>query len=110
MKCHFNEEQKEYNKALTLVVGFGQVNVTKDDELIYTCCGNGYTLKTDGIVQEYKAEEWNDYPKIDLIEKIAKDDPEHVWEIHFIEALSEELYRRQNDGRWILVESGPGFA
>ena len=42
-------------------------------------------------------------------QRMAKKDPEHDWRVRFMGPLNDPTYQRQ-DGRWVLVQKGEGFA
>ena len=71
-----------------LGVGFGMVNVTRDDEFIWS---------GDGEQTAYR------------YTRRAKKEPDHDWQIEFIGPLHEETYQYQ-DGKWIMIATGRGFA
>lgn len=77
-----------------LGVGFGDVTVTKDGELIYSEIGREMN------------ELWNG----EDAENEALKDPDHDWRVHFYAPLYEAHYQRQGDKHWVLVEKGEGFA
>lgn len=72
-----------------LAVGFGQVTVSKDGDLVW--CGDDPTKE------------------LSQVEEKAKEDPDHDWRVCFYGPLSESEYQRQ-DGNWVLVRKGMGFA
>ncbi len=72
-----------------LAVGFGGVTVRKDDKIIWS-----------GDDEEKKLEE---------IENLATNDPEHDWRIEFYAPLSSTVYQRQGRWQWMLIEKGKGF-
>ncbi len=78
----------------SLAVGFGSCHATKDNESVYDEC-------------EVKG---GNYPRAQEIEDRALEDPDHDWRISFHTPMHEEVYQRQGDGFWVIVESGPGFA
>ena len=76
-----------------IAVGFGPAQVLRDNRLI-----------------------WFEDPNDDedpmtcaKIEAIASQDPEHDWRIEYIGPLSEKEYQRQ-EGKWVLIRTGMGFA
>jgi hypothetical protein len=72
-----------------LAVGFGAVTVTKDDETVWSGDDDRVTLRR--------------------FERQASKDPDHDWRVTFMGPLSEPEYQRQ-DGKWLLVRKGEGFA
>ena len=77
-----------------IAVGFGSCTVTKDDQIIY--------IEDPGADQ--------DAPRLQKFEDMAKQDPDHDWQVNFHGAMSEEIYQRHGDGLWALVQNGMGFA
>jgi len=77
-----------------LAVGFGSCHASKGDESVYV----------EAEVQD------GNYPTAQDIEEMAMKDPDHDWRISFYTPMHEEVYQRQGDGFWVIVESGPGFA
>ena len=71
-----------------LGVGFGQVSVDRDDEVVW--CGDG-----EKDASEFTAR--------------ALAEPDHDWRITFEGPLHGETYQMQ-DGKWIMIESNMGFA
>jgi len=78
---------------MIIAVGFGVAQVTKDDELIYV----------------EKPDEEN-YHELSEFEKMAKSDPDHDWRVLLEAPLRSREYQRQGDGKWVLINSGMGFA
>lgn len=79
-----------------IAVGFGSAFVTRDDELVH-----------DGENESrHDREPWS----VQDAENIAKGDPDHDWRITLFGPLHGEIYQRQGEGRWVLVESNQGFA
>lgn len=72
-----------------LAVGFGMVNVTRDDEGMWS-----------GDDEEMTTYRWT---------RRAKKEPDVDWRIEFIGPLHEETYQFQ-DGQWVMIETGMGFA
>lgn len=79
-----------------LCVGFGECSVTRDGVDVYK--------------EEALADEDADAPLLKQFEDMAKADPDHDWRVRFSRAMSEEVYQRHGDGRWVLIEKGMGFA
>lgn len=75
-------------------VGFGSCTVMKGDECIYQ--------EAPGANEEA--------PRLQKFEDLAKADPNHDWQVHFLGAMSEETYQRQGDSLWALIEKRMGFA
>jgi hypothetical protein len=78
---------------MIIAVGFGVAQVTKDNELVYA----------------EKPDEEN-FRELSEFEEIAKSDPDHDWRVLLVGALREREYQRQGDGKWVLINSGMGFA
>lgn len=72
-----------------LAVGFGYVTVSKDGERLWSGDDERVTLRR--------------------FERQAAKDPDHDWRVLFYGPLSEPEYQRQ-DGKWLLVRKGEGFA
>ena len=77
---------------MMIAVGFGFAGAFKDDECVY---------------DEQSADE---HLTVADIETMAKDDPEHDWQIRKHGPLHGETFQRQGDGRWVCIESNQGFA
>ena len=43
-------------------------------------------------------------------EALAAADPDHDWRISLMGPLREREYQRHEDGAWVLVKTGDGFA
>ncbi len=85
---------KKLDMDRILSVGFGDVIISRDGEVLYTECG----------VRN------NEYATAKEAEKMAMEDPGHDWRIWFFAPLYEEEYQRHGKKEWLLVKSGPGFA
>jgi hypothetical protein len=81
-----------------IAVGFGDAGYQRDGETIW--CEQA----------DSKAKEFGDFPTVQTVEDLAKQDPDHDWRIYFIAPLYEAEYQRQGDGLWVLVGKGMGFA
>ena len=77
-----------------ICVGFGSAGYSKDGETLW----------------QEQAEEYDETPKVQSVEDMAKKDPDHDWRIFFYAPLYEFEYQRQGDGIWVLVRKGMGFA
>ena len=77
-----------------LAVGFGDVSVSRDGEVLYSEQG----VKNDEYATTQNAED------------MALEDPDHYWRILFYAPLHEEEYQRQGNEKWVLIRSGLGFA
>lgn len=72
-----------------LGVGFGAVTVTRDGKVFWT---------GDDPLKELSS-----------IEEVASKDSESDWRVIYYGPLSESEFQRQN-GKWILIRKGMGFA
>lgn len=72
-----------------LAVGFGVVEVTRGEEVVWS--GDDENVLLLGF------------------EAHAAQDPDHDWRVTFDAPLYNATYQRQ-DGEWVLVEKGAGFA
>ena len=72
--------------------------VKKDGEIIY----DEMDLADDTADTEY----WTTQDA----ENEALKDPDHDWRIILDAPLSMREYQRQDEGKWVLVKKGPGFA
>ena len=77
-----------------LCVGFGSCNASKDGEFVY----DEQDIKDDK------------YPTAQYLEDMANSDPDHDWRVSFFTPLHDEVYQRQGEGYWVMIESGPGLA
>lgn len=77
-----------------LGVGFGDCVVTKDGDPVYS----EMALGDEDLWRAHQAE------------KLASDDPDHDWRIHFHAPLYDATYQRQGEAHWVLVSKGDGFA
>lgn len=73
-----------------MATGFGQVTVTKGDEMIWS-----------GDDPEREASEF---------EELAAKDPDHDWRIEFVGPLHGETYQRHGKENWVCIASNAGFA
>lgn len=76
--------------STVLAVGFGEVRVTCDDDLVWAGDDEHVWLRR--------------------FENRAAQDPDHDWRVEFIGPLSESTYQRHGDREWVLVARGMGFA
>jgi hypothetical protein len=81
---------------MMIAVGFGSAYATKDGVLIY-----------DGE-QDYRA--GNEPKTLSFIEEIAKAEPAADWQVILYGPLCGEIYQRQGDAKWVLIDSNEGFA
>ena len=83
---------KYADMGMMIAVGFGSAMVLKDDKVIY----DGERSEETHYLSDFEA--------------MAKLDPEHDWRVELIAPLKELEYQRQEDGRWLLIRTGMGFA
>lgn len=71
----------------------------------------GWSIYKDGtlIFQDDSDKEWHEYKTLMFIENKAKLKPNCDWRAKIFLPLREAEYQRQ-DGKWILVKTGMGFA
>lgn len=81
---------------LAIAVGFGAAYVTRGDELVY----DGEQAMKEG------KEPWT----VADAEAIAVQDPDHDWRIVKYGPLHGEIFQRHGPGKWVCIESDPGFA
>jgi hypothetical protein len=81
---------------MLIAVGFGFAAVTRDGEIVYH--------------EPVDAEGWDDFWTVADAEEVAKGDPDHDWRIIKEAPLRSMEYQRQGEGKWVLVDSGRGFA
>jgi hypothetical protein len=74
-------------------VGFGLAQITKDDEVIY---------QDMSIAEEV--------PTLQEFEDTAQRDPDHDWRLLLEAPLRSREYQRQGFEKWVLIDSGMGFA
>ena len=78
-----------------VAVGFGSAGILKDGRDIW---------------HETAAVAWQDFPTLQTFEDMAKEDPDHDWVAYMYGPLHGEVYQRQGDDLWVLVEKDEGFA
>lgn len=78
-----------------LGVGFGECYATKNNKRIWQEDTNSVDFCKDTL---------------QVIEDMAVKEPNENWEYYENAPLYDVLYRRQKNGKWILVRSGRGFA
>ncbi len=78
---------------MVIAVGFGVAQVTRDNELVFQEQPDDERLRT---LAEF--------------EEMAKQDPDHDWRVLLVAPLRSREYQRHDDGKWVLIDSGPGFA
>ena len=78
---------------MIIAVGFGCAMVT---------CGRKV------IFQERHNDD--DFHTLAEFEEMARKDPNHSWEVLLDAPLRSRKYQRQGKDKWVLIESGEGFA
>jgi hypothetical protein len=73
-----------------LAIGFGAVAIVRDDEFVWSADD------PDKLLSEF--------------EEQAKADPDHDWRLQIDGPLYSAVYQRHDEGQWVLVERGEGFA
>lgn len=76
-----------------LGVGFGQCMVVKDHDVVWS----------ENVDTE-------DYPTLAEFEAMAVADPDHDWRAIFDAPMWSGTWQRQDEGTWLLIERGEGFA
>jgi hypothetical protein len=87
---------EEFPRDGLVCTGFGAAQVLRDGEVVLD--GNDFDEGPEVTGED--------------AERAAAADPDHVWEIWLLAPLQERRYRREGReiGRWVLVETGDGFA
>ncbi len=82
--------QQEMALDTPLAIGFGEVTVTKDCDIVWS----------------------GDDPEVKLarFEAQALATPDSDWRVTIYGPLYEAIYQRHSEGCWVLVERGEGFA
>lgn len=85
------------HKNYRIAVGLGEASLRCDGEIVYS---------------PHPMCSYEESMTFDKARKIAKTQPDSVWEIHLIGPLSEQYYRLEGDKRkrWVLFATGRGFA
>lgn len=89
-------EPDEFDRDREIAVGFGGALVMRDGVTVLD--GEAIAQRDDRYVTGADAE------------ALAVIDPDHLWEIVIIGAMSGATYTRQPDGRWIATRHDEGFA
>ena len=78
---------------MLIAVGFGCAMVTKDGEVVFSeSCDD------------------NEYHVLAEFEEMAKADPDHDWRVLLEAPLRSREYQRHGPDKWVLIDSGRGFA
>lgn len=83
----------------SIVVGFGDAHVQKDDEIIYS----EPLYETQ---EQWESECWT----VQDAENETLKDPDHDWRIVLYAPLRGRTFQRQGEGNWVLIEENLGFA
>jgi hypothetical protein len=81
---------------MPIAIGFGMAAVTRNGELVYTEAADPdevWTVRDAENAACKTSDPFND-----------------DWRIIIVGPLREMIYQRQEDGLWVLIESGLGFA
>lgn len=89
--------RSDLNMERMIAVGFGSAGYSRDGRSLWDECNAN-------------VESEEDFPTVQSVEDMAKEDPDHDWRIYFDATLYSAEYQRQGDGVWVLVKKGPGFA
>lgn len=76
--------------------GFGMLALYRDGEYVH-----GPDISDEHEVEAYRVQDHED---------IAAGDPDHDWRIRIDGPLSDAVYQRHGEARWVLIEKGLGFA
>lgn len=88
-------EPEEFDRDRVIAVGFGGAYVTRDGVEVL-----------DGEAACHRGEEVTGADA----EALAAADPDHVWEIVIVGAMSGATYTRTAEGKWIATRHDEGFA
>jgi len=78
---------------MLIAVGFGSAEVLCGKKVIFQ---EGYNDEEFHTLAEF--------------EEMAKKNPDHSWRVILDAPLRSREYQRQDEGKWVLIASGPGFA
>lgn len=90
--CPPVEQIAEMN--MTIAVGFGIATVMCDHIVVY----------------DENHWEGDEYPRLQYFEDMALLKPNHDWRVLLHAPLRSREYQRHDVGKWILIDSGKGFA
>ena len=85
--------EKLASMDMLIAVGFGYAGVIKDDEQIF-----------------FESVDDTRYHSLQEFEDMALADPDHDWRVILDAPLRSRTYQRHDVGKWVLIESGMGFA
>jgi hypothetical protein len=77
---------------MLIAVGFGTAEVRRGNKVIFD------------------EQSSDDFHELQEFEDLAKQDPDHNWTVVLDAPLRSRKYQRQGEGKWVLIESGMGFA
>ena len=110
MKTTFEKLPAVEGSVACLTCGCGARSDLEMDRSIGVGFGSaGYSRDGKTLWQE-QDEEFDELPTVQQVEDMAKAEPDHDWRIFFIAPLYEAEYQRQDEGVWVLVRKGMGFA
>lgn len=78
---------------MLIAVGFGMAQVSKDDEIIFD-----------------ETQDEKNLHALSEFEKMAKQDPDHDWQVILEGPLRGRTYQRHEENKWVLIDSNGGFA
>lgn len=78
---------------MLIAVGFGYAAVTRGSKVVFREKPNDDDLH---YLEEFEA--------------MAAKDPDHDWRVVLNAPLRSRTYQRHGPGKWVLIESGEGFA
>lgn len=90
---HADPVEKTAPMDMLIAVGFGVAQVTRGKRVVFS--------------EKYDDKE---YHTLAEFEAMAEKDPEHDWRVLLHAPLRSSEYQRQGKDRWVLINSGPGFA
>lgn len=92
-----------------IAVGFGGATATRDGDCVAD--GENGLLFVHGDSLECREPiQTEDFIRFADIEKMAVADPDHDWRVQLHGPMHGEVYQRQGEGEWLLVEKDDGFA
>ena len=75
-----------------IAVGFGDANISKDGEVVFS------------------EQDSDEFHFLEEFEAKAKADPDHDWRLLLDAPLHSREYQRHDEGKWVLIAQGEGFA
>lgn len=93
-----------------LTCGAGARETLSMDRLLLVGFGSaGYSVDGESIWDEHAGDDFDSAPTVGDVGYLASLEPDRDWRIYFYAPLYESEYQYQ-DGEWILVRRGEGFA